>query len=122
MSCTRCPHHVRHGQPGPQPGTIEFQDLCGLKLKRTQDTTVPKKGRGRGRPQQQEGSKMKPLPEGSTMECVNIPFPFQFEYTHCEVYFDTFACSSGTNDALPTKDIQFAEQLKGLSVGDMELL
>ena len=122
MSCNKCPHHVRHGKVGEDGKSIIFSDMCGLRMKQTQETEVPvkkMKGRGKNLP---EPIKRKPILEGEPIECVHYPFPDLFDYFRCRVYQETFESKGIKNGVIPTKDFQFSERLSGLAVTDMELL
>lgn len=93
MLCKRCPHHVRHGKAAADGKTIEFQDLCGLKMKATSDR-----------------------------ECKNYPFPKVFDYIECQVYQATFKSTGIKNDVVPTSDFQYSDSFSGQTITDMELL
>lgn len=98
MQCRRCPHFVRHGKAGADGKSIEFRDLCGLKLK-----SSPQSGE-------------------DAQSCANYPFSDGFDYMGCNVYVDTFKSSVRKNDVQPTQDFKFTEALGGASITDMELL
>lgn len=121
MGCRRCPHHVRHGYMSKDGKSLEFKDLCGLRIKQTQDPELIKKNRGRGRPAV-EGVKRKTIPAGSCIDCTHYPFPELFDYFVCDVYQDTFASKGLKNDVVPTKDFEFSETMVGASLTEMELL
>lgn len=122
MSCIKCPHHIKQGRPIDDGKDFIFEDLCGLKIKQTQDSDGPKlKARGRGRPPA-EPVKRKPLKPGETLECVNFPFEDNFDYIFCSVYQDNFKSKGIKNGVLPTKDINYSGSLSGSSITDMELL
>lgn len=93
MSCKKCPHHVRHGQVAADGKTIEFKNQCGLKLK-----------------------------VQSPVECTHYPFGKTFDYGHCEIYMQVFKTAGQTNDAMPTSDFQYSDQLQSNSITEMELL
>lgn len=98
MSCRRCPHHVRHGRAAANGRSIEFRELCGLKMK-------------------------SPGLAGSGNDhCVRHPFPSNFDYFHCEVYLATFKSGEQRNDVMPTSDIQYSDAFNSGSITDMELL
>lgn len=122
MGCSRCPHHVRHGQVTSDGKSLQFKNLCGLRVKQAQDPEIQlKKPRGRGRPPV-ETIKRKSLPPGSSTECSKYPFSNQFDYVACEIYQEVFETKGRGNGAVPTKDFQYSESLSGMSVTDMELL
>ncbi|MDB2447414.1 hypothetical protein N9W79_02180 [bacterium] len=123
MSCSRCPHHVRHGKFDKEEQTIVFSDLCGLLIKRTQDPEAIKpKVRGRGRPASQEG-RLPRLPEGTSLECSQAPFPeSDFDYFMCPTYQDNFKSSGSKHNVVPTKDFQYSERLSSNSITEMDLL
>ena len=121
MSCHRCPHHVRHGQMTKDGKTLQFKDLCGLKLKRLQDHEgLQKKPKGRGR-QGADARFKKPLATKNT-ECIHHPFPRSFDYFNCMVYQKTFSTSGLRNNVIPTKDIHYSETISNVSVTDLEFL
>ena len=97
MQCRRCPHFVRHGKAGADGKSIEFSDLCGLKLKSTQKAGA------------------------DSQDCENYPFSDGFDYMGCDTYVGTFKSSVRKNDVQPTQDMNFSD-LGGSSITDMELL
>jgi len=120
MNCRRCPHHVRHGQMAKDGVTLHFKDLCGLKLKRLQEQDLlPKKPKGKGRP---ADIKQKRVLVTKNSECSHYPFPEEFDYFSCSVYQKTFSSNGLKNGVLPTKDIQFSENIAHVSVTDLEFL
>ncbi len=122
MHCNRCPHHVKHGRYCQEKEQIVFKNLCGLKLKNSQeDSSAPKKGRSKGRPPPTETLLKEPI-EWDTLDCIHIPFQQGFDYIKCEVYQRVFSSSGLRNGVLPTKDFQYSEKLAGTSVTDMEYL
>lgn len=120
MSCNRCPHHVKHGKFDKKTQTLDFSDMCGLLIKRTQDPDVTK-ARGRGRPASQEG-RLPRLPEGTSLECSQAPFPNDFDYFACPTYQDNFKSNGTKHNVLPTKDFQYSDQLSTGSITEMDLL
>jgi len=121
MNCRRCPHHVRHGQMAKDGKTLQFKDLCGLKLKRLQEQeVVQKKAKGRGR--QAAEVKQKRVLVVKNSECNHYPFSDEFDYFSCTVYQKTFSSYGLKNSVLPTKDIQFSESIANVSVTDLEFL
>jgi hypothetical protein len=122
MGCVRCPHHVREGQFSSEKQTIEFKDLCGLLMKRTQDPDVIKmKPRGRGRPAQNQ-ERLPRLPEGTATECSNYPFSEKFDYFTCHTYRDTFKTNGLRNGVQPSLDMTVVEHFTVGGLTDMELL
>lgn len=123
MSCSRCPHHVRHGKFDQEKQTLIFSDLCGLLIKRTQDPEASKnKNRGRGRPASQEG-RLPRLPQGTSLACCQVPFPEgDFDYFACPTYQETFKSKGIKNNVIPTKDFQYSEKLTSGSITEMDLL
>lgn len=117
MACKRCPHHVRHGQMSADAKTIEFKDICGLKVK-AHDREVEAL---REKNPNKELPKPKRCPSVD-VECINYPFGSSFEFRLCNVYINTFKSSEQKNDVIPTKDFQYSEALSGVSITDMELL
>ena len=99
MSCKRCPHYVKHGRAAADGKSIEFRDLCGLKLKKLAED---KKA-------------------FSDDVCENVPFPEDFDYYLCSVYQHVFQSGIKRNGVNP-KDIQYSERLVAGSITDMELL
>ncbi len=98
MQCRRCPHFVRHGKAAADGKSIEFRELCGLKMKT-------------------------PTPNGrEDQNCTKHPFDSHFDYMACDVYISIFKSGVRRNDVLPTQDFQFSEALTGNSITDMELL
>src|SRR3989338_10193178 len=121
MNCRRCPHHVRHGQMAKDGKTLQFKDLCGLKLKRLQEQEViQKKTKGRGR--QVAEIKQKRVLVVKNSEFNHYPFTEEFDYFSCTVYQKTFSSYGLKNSVLPTKDIQFSESIANVSVTDLEFL
>jgi len=123
MSCTRCPHHVRHGQTAKDGKTLMFSDLCGLKLRELFDYDPNAKKKGRGRTKINLDRKIIPrkIPI-KVNECLHIPFPNSFDYFKCAIYQKTF-CSQGLkNGVVPTKDIHFSETIANVSVTDLDYL
>ncbi len=120
MSCYRCPHYVRHGQPTKDKKSIMFKDLCGLKMRQsTEPDQLMKKQRGR-KPAEPV---RKPARERTAgQECISFPFTEAFDYFQCAIYQKTFESKGLKNDVNPTSDFQFSEQLRGTSVTEMELL
>lgn len=122
MGCSRCPHYVREGHFSREQQQIEFKDLCGLLLKRTQDPDLIKmKPRGRGRPAQNQ-ERLPRLPEGTATDCSNFPFLDKFDYFTCHTYRDTFKSNGLRNGVQPTQDMQIADQFTVGGLTDMELL
>ncbi|MEZ4743930.1 MAG: hypothetical protein R3B45_16035 [Bdellovibrionota bacterium] len=123
MGCNRCPHHVRHGKLADDKKTVEFKNLCGLKIKQGQehDPEVNTKPRGRGRPVS-EPVKRAPLAPGETYDCVKYPFTRESDYFQCEVYILNFRTKGLRNGVMPTKDFQYSESFSGGHITDMELL
>jgi hypothetical protein len=123
MSCNRCPHHVRHGRLADDQVNIEFQNLCGLKIKQDQDhdPEVNTKPRGRGRPVA-EPVKREPLAAGETVDCIHYPFSRDSDYFKCDVYILNFRSKGLKNNVNPTKDIQYSATLSGNNITEMELL
>ena len=99
MACKRCPHYVRHGKAGEDGKSIVFNDLCGLKLKKTED--------GKSRFDDED--------------CISIPFDEDFDHYLCDVYQKVFQSGKKRNGVNP-KDIQYSEMLVAGSITDMELL
>ena len=121
MNCRRCPHHVRHGQMAKDGSTLQFKDLCGLKLKRLQEETPPpKKTKGKGR-HLQELKQTKTLVTKNS-ECSHFPFAKEFDYFSCTIYQKTFASSGSKNGVHPTKDIQFSDTIANVAVTDLDFL
>jgi len=101
--------------------TLQFKDLCGLKLKRLQEQeTQQKKGRGRSR--QAAEIKQKKVLVTKNSECIHFPFFDDFDYFSCSVYQKTFSSYGLKNSVLPTKDIQFSDSITNVSVTDLEFL
>ena len=101
--------------------TLQFKDLCGLKLKRLQEQeTIPKKPKGRGR--QPNELKQKKVLVTKNSECNHHPFPEEFDYFSCMTYQKTFASNGLKNGVLPTKDLHFTESIAGISVTDLDFL
>lgn len=98
MICRRCPHHVRHGKAAADGKSIEFRDLCGLKIKRNETEKTP-----------------------IATDCEQVPFPSKFDYLTCSYYQSTFKSGHHKNDVVP-KDIQYSEMLTAGSITDMDLL
>jgi hypothetical protein len=123
MSCSRCPHHVRHGQLAKDGKTLLFNDLCGLRLRQLSDTGDVQKKRGRGRTKPVTDRKIVPkkYPVKST-ECTEFPFVHEFDYFACPIYQKTFASSGLKNSVVPTRDPQYVEQISNVSVADLEYL
>ncbi|MDA9951151.1 hypothetical protein N9D31_01125 [Oligoflexaceae bacterium] len=99
MSCKRCPHYVRHGRAAADGKSIEFRDLCGLKLKKLEED---KKA-------------------FSDEVCVSLPFPEDFDHHFCSVYQHVFQSGIKRNGVNP-RDMQYSENLTAGSITDMELL
>ncbi len=122
MNCRRCPHHVRHGQMAKDGKSLQFKDLCGLKLKRLQEQDpIQKKIKGKGRQGAAEVKQKKVLVTKHS-ECSHVPFSEDFDYFSCSVYQKTFSSYGLKNGVLPTKDIQFSESIANVSVTDLEFL
>ncbi len=123
MTCSRCPHHVRHGKFSADQKKVTFRDHCGLKFKQSQETQpqVKKKGPKPAATKDPDLTKTEFVLSAAT-ECIHVPFPSNFEYFACEVYQKTFESHGLKNGVVPTKDFQFSEKLVGTSVTDMELL
>ena len=92
MLCKKCPHHVRHGQVGPD-NTIEFKSRCGLRMK-----------------------------EQKPVECTHFPFSKGFDYAACDIYLAVFKTASQRNDVVPTSDFQYSDKLASNPITEMELL
>ncbi len=124
MACKRCPHHVRHGKMATDGVTIVYSDLCGLRIKRSNQPEDSPPRKIKGRPSRTP-EKAKPLDETAIkaiVDCPHVPFPTQFDYLHCPVYQDTFATKGIKNGVLPTTDLHYSPSLIGIAVTDMELL
>ena len=93
MLCSRCPHHVRHGNLAADRKTIEFKDRCGLKMR-----------------------------QGKEESCDKVPFQKGFNYVECDIYQATFKSTGQRNDCVPTSDFQYSDSLSGTSLVEMELL
>jgi hypothetical protein len=93
MLCSRCPHHVRHGNLAADRKTIEFKDRCGLKMR-----------------------------QGKEESCDKVPFQKGFNYVECDIYQVTFKSSGQRNDCIPTSDFQYSDSLSGTPLAEMELL
>lgn len=93
MLCKRCPHHVRHGKLAADNKNIEFSDRCGLRMKAGQGDV-----------------------------CDKYPFPAGFNYVECDTYLHIFKSQGQRNDAIPTSDFQYADNLSGTPITEMELL
>ncbi len=127
MLCKRCPHLVRHGQLGADKKTIEFRNLCGLRVKQQlateQAQTEASNARKGAKKAAAKANEARPsIPPSAMQECVNFPFPDVFDYIECNVYQSTFKSSTRKNDVIPTKDFQYSDALSGTSITDMELL
>lgn len=122
MNCTKCPHHVRHGQLAADGKNLMFQDLCELKIKQNQDEDLNKlKARGRGRPPMDPVKRI-PLAPGETTECRHFPFHRDFNYFKCEAYQHNFRSKGLRNGVVPTKDFNYSASITGGSITDMDLL
>ena len=126
MACYKCPHYVRHGRMDSQQTKIVFEDVCGLKIKRssTVDQTLKRpKGKVKSRnvKQYMMPSEQEP-PKYQEVSCPHLPFKTDFDYLNCTVYRDTFESAGVRNSVVPTIDFEYSENLTGASVTDMDLL
>ncbi|MBP9706028.1 MAG: hypothetical protein KBD78_00185 [Oligoflexales bacterium] len=100
MTCVRkCPHYIRHGYLAQDGKTIQFKDMCGLSMRKTEI----------------------PRPKVAEQECSHHPFVKGFEYSSCATYLAVFKTGDQRNNASPTSDFQFSDALAGGSLADMEL-
>ena len=122
MSCQRCPYHVRHGRVGADGKSIEFSDLCGLKIKAQEREESAKEKHEPKKAGAKAVFREKPKYYGKEFECINMPFEKSFQYRLCDVYLQTFKTPGMKNDVIPTKDFQYSDAFAGNSITDMELL
>lgn len=115
MSCSRCPHYVKHGQIETDTNQITFHHLCALKVKKAQDLDHPfKKSKNRSKP-----PRIVPKP---SLICIHHPFDNYFNHLTCAVYKETFHTKDIQNNAIPTTDASYSESIGRISVTDMDLL
>jgi hypothetical protein len=93
MFCKKCPHHVRHGKLAADKKNIEFSDRCGLSMK-----------------------------AGQNESCGKYPFVAGFNYVECDIYKQVFKSAGQANDCIPTSDFQYADNMHGTPITEMELL
>ena len=72
---------------------IEFSDRCGLRMKTGQGDV-----------------------------CDKYPFEAGFNFVDCDTYRDVFKSTGQRNDCIPTSDFQFADNMSGTPITEMELL
>lgn len=83
--------------------------------------TESSKPKGRGKSPSQDAH-LPPLPQGSSLECNQVPFAADFDYFACPTYQETFKSGVHKNNAVPTKDFQYSERFSNNVLGDMDLL
>lgn len=115
MSCSRCPHHVKHGQLDKNTNDIHFHQLCALKVKKANDTdfSVNKK-KNPTKPKAKETVKKELL------VCDHYPFDPCFNHLSCLIYLKTFKIQTDQNNVVPRS--AYNETIESVSVTDMELL
>jgi hypothetical protein len=122
MSCSKCPHCVRHGTPVGKSQKIEFQDVCGLKIKAQQnqilDIQIAKsKSRKKAKPKEYDLEKKQIL--YSQSKCPKSPFTDDFNYKTCEVLCEYL--KTPTKDVVSIRSPHLIDQL-GKSVFELDFL